>query len=447
MKKKNSEKVVLYAVISVAVLAFNDKNKDAIRESGLLQPVIQLLRSTKEDLIEKACASLLNLSLNQPNRVEIRKLDGIAPLIELLFHHNPNIQQNAAGVLWNLSNDPQNKRVIQKLGGLSALLTLIGGGSVQPKKTVIPPKSERNDEDEDDLEGVGGKAKSIDDSDDEEMDSVLGKSKYVDDSDEEDENKLRSNLEKFATELLGKIDDKDGLGKHLTKKDKKLLKEKIDELLDWLDDNPKATAAEIKARRKKFMKDIKPVLKRVYARKEFKEYCDKLKDDLTKDPSLKFLTENEKEKIEDLIEDALEWLKKNEDESLDKIIERRKKLAADVDPLTKRSKKLADLEDYANGCRSKLENEGYIDLLNDKERKVLENKSKDVLDWIDENGDADIAKIELKKKDLEDSAEPVMVRLDAHDAVNDYVVDLKNRLNDGDLSKYGSKKDQQAISE
>jgi len=130
----SKEKICLYAIIGLAVLAYDDGNKDAIREAGALGPIIDLLGTKNESHIEKSCASLLNLTLNAKNRTVIRQIDGIAPLIELLYHPNQAIQQNAAGALWNLSNDPKNKKIIRELGGLNALLTLIGGGKLDPKQ-------------------------------------------------------------------------------------------------------------------------------------------------------------------------------------------------------------------------------------------------------------------------------------------------------------------------
>ena len=134
IQNEQHQKCVLYGIIGFAVLAYNEKNKDEIRECGALADLIELLRlDYNEDLLEKDTAALLNLTHNVENRVAIRKLDGIAPLIELMFHPNEQISQNAAGCLWNCSNDPGCKTVIQKLGGLKPLLTLIGGGKVNPK--------------------------------------------------------------------------------------------------------------------------------------------------------------------------------------------------------------------------------------------------------------------------------------------------------------------------
>ncbi|KAG2381860.1 hypothetical protein C9374_005652 [Naegleria lovaniensis] len=128
------KKCVLYGIIGFAVLAYNDKNKDEIRECGALADLIELLRlEYDDDLLEKVTAALLNLTHNIENRVAIRKLDGIAPLIELLYHPNETISMNAAGCLWNLSNDESCKAVIRSLGGLKPLLTIIGGGKVAPK--------------------------------------------------------------------------------------------------------------------------------------------------------------------------------------------------------------------------------------------------------------------------------------------------------------------------
>jgi len=127
------EKVTLYSIICIAVLAVHDENKDAVREAGGLGPLIDILTQENLDFIEKSLAAQLNLSLNAKNRTAMRQLDAIPPLIDLLFHENPNIQQNAAGVLWNLANDERNKKLIREMGGLNALLALISGGKIDDK--------------------------------------------------------------------------------------------------------------------------------------------------------------------------------------------------------------------------------------------------------------------------------------------------------------------------
>jgi hypothetical protein len=110
------EKITTYALLSIAVLAIDDDNKDDIREAGALGPLITLLSNQNENFIEKSLSGLVSLSLNQKNRVTIRQLDGIPVLIDLLFHENPSIQKNAAGVLWNLCNDERCKKLIREMG-------------------------------------------------------------------------------------------------------------------------------------------------------------------------------------------------------------------------------------------------------------------------------------------------------------------------------------------
>jgi hypothetical protein len=93
-KKENQkyEKITEYAIISIAVLAVDEENKNDIREAGALGPLIDLLKSDNPVFIEKSLIALVNLSLNAKNRVAIRQLDAIPILIDLMFHPNPNIR-------------------------------------------------------------------------------------------------------------------------------------------------------------------------------------------------------------------------------------------------------------------------------------------------------------------------------------------------------------------
>lgn len=102
VEDREREKLILYTLILMAVLAYENGNKDALRESGGLAKMIEYLSDNNDKFIEKSSGAVLNMTLNAQNRVAVRQLDGIAPLVELLYHHNSTIQQNAAGALWNL---------------------------------------------------------------------------------------------------------------------------------------------------------------------------------------------------------------------------------------------------------------------------------------------------------------------------------------------------------
>jgi len=226
------EKVTLYGIISIAILAVNDENKDAIRDAGALGPLVDILNGSNEPFIEKSLSALLNLSLNSQNRTQLRQLDAIPVLIDLLFHTNPTIQQNAAGVLWNMANDERNKKLIREMGGLNALLALISGGRAddKEKQNVEKKKKNRKKIKEDDEDFASGKRKFLDEDDDggEEVQSTANP---------ED---VRNDLSLFANDIRQRLDLDNDLVDKLTKDEKNVLDTSSKDALDWLDKNKNA---------------------------------------------------------------------------------------------------------------------------------------------------------------------------------------------------------------
>ncbi|GFS45075.1 RING/U-box superfamily protein with ARM repeat domain-containing protein [Actinidia rufa] len=88
----------------------------------LLSAVRSLIASRYATLQVNAVAALVNLSLENENKVKIVRSGIILPLIDVLKGGFPEAQEHAAGAIFSLSLDDQNKIAIGVLGALPPLL-------------------------------------------------------------------------------------------------------------------------------------------------------------------------------------------------------------------------------------------------------------------------------------------------------------------------------------
>ncbi|KAK6155159.1 hypothetical protein DH2020_009407 [Rehmannia glutinosa] len=88
----------------------------------LLSALKSLITSRYSTLQVNAVAALVNLSLEKQNKVKIVRSGIVPPLIDVLRGGFPESQDHAAGALFSLSLDVQNKTAIGVLGALPSLL-------------------------------------------------------------------------------------------------------------------------------------------------------------------------------------------------------------------------------------------------------------------------------------------------------------------------------------
>merc|ERR1711988_751545 len=71
------------------------------------------------------------------------------------------------------------------------------------------------------------------------------------------------------------------------------------------------------------------------------------------------------------------------------------------------------LEGYAYQLRNTLtdEEKGVADKISEEDKETLEEAIKEVLDWLDENSEADAEEFEEKQKELEGTANPIMQKI------------------------------------
>ena len=114
-------------------------NKDTIRESRGIAPLVKLLKDGNHLTRQWAAGALRELACeNCTNQDFIREAQGIGLLIALLKDDNALVRQYAAGALLNLaSNNHVNQSIIHKAQGIESLVALLQDANLNTKKNAI----------------------------------------------------------------------------------------------------------------------------------------------------------------------------------------------------------------------------------------------------------------------------------------------------------------------
>ncbi|KAF7135912.1 hypothetical protein RHSIM_Rhsim08G0096400 [Rhododendron simsii] len=133
--KGTSFEVKRTATAGLRLLAkHNTDNRIVIANSGAIDLLVDLLRSTDIKIQEESVTALLNLSINDNNKTAIANANAIEPLIHVLETGTPEAKENSAATLFSLSVIEDNKVRIGRSGAIKPLVELLGNGSPRGKK-------------------------------------------------------------------------------------------------------------------------------------------------------------------------------------------------------------------------------------------------------------------------------------------------------------------------
>jgi len=101
------------------------------------------------------------------------------------------------------------------------------------------------------------------------------------------------------------------------------------------------------------------------------------------------------------------------EEDIERMVREAEEFADEDDKVKARVDKRNALEGYAYQLRNTLtdEEKGVADKISEEDKETLEEAVKEVLDWLDENSEADAEEFESKQKELEGIANPIMQKL------------------------------------
>jgi len=228
-----------------------------------------------------------------------------------------------------------------------------------------------------------------------------------------------SELDSYAKDLKKRSDDQ----KFLTTKERKILDDALEELNEWIKNNPDAKKEDIEKKRKEIMDRIEPLLSRASAMKDLDDYGTNLKK--RKDEVSDLLTTKEKKIIDDVVLDISDWIQDNSEAKKEEIEKKKKQCQDKAEPILTRAEALKDLNDSTNHIKKRKEKLGNN--LNSKEKKIIDNKVEDVNDWVKDHPDAKKEDIEKQKKSLIEVTDPIFGKGDAIKSLQGTLEETKKR--------------------
>merc|ERR1719393_1157448 len=101
------------------------------------------------------------------------------------------------------------------------------------------------------------------------------------------------------------------------------------------------------------------------------------------------------------------------EEEIERMVREAEEFAEEDAKVKERVDKRNALEGYAYNLRNQLNDEekGVADKIEDEDKETLEDAIKEVLDWLDDNQEADAEEYEEKQKELEGIANPIMQKV------------------------------------
>merc|ERR1712153_269850 len=101
------------------------------------------------------------------------------------------------------------------------------------------------------------------------------------------------------------------------------------------------------------------------------------------------------------------------DDEIERMVQEAEEFAEEDKRVKERVDKRNGLEGYAYSLRNSLtdEEKGVADKIDDEDKETLEEAIKEVLDWLDDNQEADAEEYEEKQKELEGVANPIMQKI------------------------------------
>eukprot|EP01080_Neovahlkampfia_damariscottae_P012321 gene12321-5995_t len=412
-KDYKKKQIHVYAVISVACLAYHEKVKFSILDNNIIEILIGLLSSKDKEIIQKSLSALLNMSTEARSRKEILDKKGIPILIDFLFNDNEEIQQNSAGILWNMSSDPDCQKMIRELDGLAALLSIISGEHVSPRNRS---KSSAEEEEEEVLltsEKIERKPKKVP-----EIKTSLKKSE----SDEEDneESKIIPMSPRMASmeecskkiiEFAKKLRDNEEFNKIFNEDEISDLKVLLKDSYNWTQENKYASKVEINDFNLELENKINNAIDKAKEKFESRNFLTDVKKELKNYEDYLSTDElNEFKKLIDEHSDVAEY-----SSYPDRIKKKRNQCLEKVQEMFNRSTTRKEFEDKLRNLKQNVKkNEQEFKNLSTEDQDIILEKIKNLRNWILENPSSEM--IEQKQKEIDD-----LIQLKLKEPVNSSV--------------------------
>ncbi|KAF5479539.1 hypothetical protein F2P56_000349 [Juglans regia] len=125
------------SVAAVVNLSLEDVNKVKIVRSGIVPPLIDVLKGGFHEAQEHASGALFSLALDDGNKTAIGVLGALQPLIHMLRSKSERTRQDSALALYHLSLVQTNRTKLVKLGSVPILLGMVRSGHMTGRVLLI----------------------------------------------------------------------------------------------------------------------------------------------------------------------------------------------------------------------------------------------------------------------------------------------------------------------
>lgn len=115
------------AVACIVNISLERVNKVKIVRSGIVPPLIDVMKGGFPESQENAAGAIFSLALEDENKVAIGVLGALQPLLHALRSESERSRHDSALALYHLSLVQGNRVKLVKLGAVSTLLTMVGG--------------------------------------------------------------------------------------------------------------------------------------------------------------------------------------------------------------------------------------------------------------------------------------------------------------------------------
>merc|ERR1711865_468189 len=98
-------------------------------------------------------------------------------------------------------------------------------------------------------------------------------------------------------------------------------------------------------------------------------------------------------------------------EEIDKLVSDAEKFKDEDDKIKNRIEKKNGLENYCFQMKNQLDDEKMKDKFTEEDKTLIQESTKEVLQWLESAGEADVTAFEEEQKELEAKFNPIMMRV------------------------------------
>ncbi|KAK0584549.1 hypothetical protein LWI29_015002 [Acer saccharum] len=125
------------SVAALVNLSLEKINKVKIVRSGIVPPLIDVLKRGSPEAQEHACGALFSLALDDQNKTAIGVLGALPPILHLLRSESERTRHDSALALYHLSLVRSNRTKLVKLGSVPVLLGMVKSGHMLSRVLII----------------------------------------------------------------------------------------------------------------------------------------------------------------------------------------------------------------------------------------------------------------------------------------------------------------------